>query len=106
MPKLKGIFPLRGKMKGKTFVRMPNGETYLRDVAAPGTKKDEPALKQHYVRTPHLNKLASGISNILKVESDTGMHGQFYAQVLKRFRKHSSDHRFLLLSSLKEIDRK
>jgi hypothetical protein len=99
-----GLFPIKGKIDGKVFVRLPGGTTYVRDVVDPGTKKDEPALKEHYVRTPFLNNLAAGISNILKFESDHNWDGTFYSQLLKRFRKHPSDNRFLLLSSLKGMN--
>ena len=102
MAKLKGgLFPIKGKIDGKVFVHLPGGRSYVRNAVKPGTKKDEPALKEHYVRTPYLNKLAAGVSNILKFESDGNWHGSFYSELLKRFRKHPSNNRFLLLSSLK-----
>ena len=104
MPKQKGMFPLRGKMGDKVFYSLPDGETGVRNVAAPGSKKDEPALKEQYVRAPFLNKLAAGISNIVKMESDNSMSGKFYAEMLSRFRKLPSDNRFLLLSSLKGLN--
>jgi hypothetical protein len=99
-----GLFPIRGKINGKVFVHVPGGTSYVRDVVEPGTKKDEPALKEHYVRTPFLNQLAAGISNTLKFESDGNWHGGFYSRLLSRFRKHPSDNRFLLLSSLKGMN--
>jgi hypothetical protein len=105
MAKIKrGLMSIRGKMDGKVYVEVPGGTDYIRDVVAPGTKRDEPALKQQYVRAAFLNKLAAGISNILKFESDHNWHKDFYGQLLKRFRKHSSDNRFLLLSSLKGMN--
>jgi hypothetical protein len=66
MAKLKGgLFPIKGKIDGKVFVHVPGGKSYVRNAVEPGTKKDEPALKEHYVRTPFLNQLATGLVHIL-----------------------------------------
>jgi hypothetical protein len=94
-----GLFPVSGTIDDTVFVRRGD-TTYTRRRVRPGSKRNEPVLMEHYLRTPYLNRLASGINSILQNTSNRNKHGEFYAEVLGRFRKQASDNTFLLLSAL------
>jgi hypothetical protein len=98
------LFDLSGTLGNEVYVRMRNGKSYVRRRPRPGCKRNEPGVKQHYTRARRLNNLAGGINSILKTESGGLKHGEFYFELLSRFRKQTSDNRFLLLTSLSGMD--
>ena len=69
MAKQKGIIPLSGKIGNVVFTQEPGEEARVRRTVTPGTKRNEPALKQQYSRAAILDKLASEINTIIKTEA-------------------------------------
>jgi hypothetical protein len=55
-------------------------------------------------RTAKLNALASQLNTIMSTHADFLKHDSFYHKVQKKFRKASTDNRFLLLTTLKEME--
>jgi hypothetical protein len=51
---------------------------HVRKPVSPGTKSNEPALKEQYTRTKYLNQLASEVNNIVQRNSDNLKSSTFY----------------------------
>jgi hypothetical protein len=98
------IVSFSGTIGNDVFVDSKTYGAHRRSRPRPGSKKNEPALKKVYKRTKYLNALASGINKAIEVHCGSHKDGQFYPELLKRFRSESSDNRFLLLSTLRDID--
>jgi hypothetical protein len=99
------IIRLRGKFGDYVLVESKNG-AYARRRVAPGTKKNELALKQQYDRAAYLNKLASELNSIIKEYCGIFTTEKLYQNILKRFRKEPLNNRFLLLKQLEGMEMK
>jgi hypothetical protein len=99
-----GLITIEGKIGGHIISRRGRYKSYIRKVVEPGTKKNEPALKQQYSRTGFLNSFASDINTIIKENSDGLKSSQFYEKLQSRFRKEPENNRLLLLQNLKGME--
>lgn len=99
-----GIITVEGKIGDHIISRKGRYKSYIRKVVEPGTKRNEPALKQQHSRTGFLNSFASDINTIIKENSDGLKSSQFYEKLQSRFRKEPENNRLLLLQTLKGME--
>ena len=100
---LPGIINISGKINDKVLVHTKHG-THVRMAVAPGSKKNEPGLRNQNSRNLSLNKLAAEINHIITGYAGHYKSNRFYPTLLKRFRKEPENNRFLLLMQLKGMD--
>lgn len=100
-----GLIGVEGKLGDHIFTsRKGRYGSYIRQVVKPGTKKNEPALKQQYSRTGFLNALASDINTMIKAHYGNFKSGRFYENLQSRFRQEPENNRLLLLQQLKGME--
>lgn len=100
-----GLIGVEGKLGDHivTTSKSRYGST-IRQVVKPGTKKNEPALKQQYSRTRFLNAFASDINTMMKADCGNFKSGRFYENLQRRFRQEPENNRLLLLQQLKGME--
>lgn len=98
------IVPLSGKFGDVVHVDSNRYDRHVRKAVAPGSKKNEPALKQQYARTKYLNVLASEINSTIRGYYGNLKPSTFYQELQSRFRKEPLNNRFLLLLQLKGME--
>jgi len=96
-----GLVNIKGKFHDNIIAKGSRKESFTRKPVEPGTKKNEPALKNQYTRTSILNALASQINISIKEHGGSLRSSSFYQEVLRRFRKADTDNRYLLLMQLR-----
>ena len=105
MARLKPSFiKLSGKHGEDVHVDSNRYPRHLRKPASPGTKRNEPALKEQYTRTKYLNKLASEVNRMVQRCSDHLKPSTFYESLHRCFRKEPLNNRFLLLLQLRGME--
>jgi len=100
-----GLIAVKGKL-GDQIITTSKGRygSTIRQVVKPGTKKNEPALKQQYSRTGFLNALASDINTMIEANCGNFKSGRFYENLQRRFRREPENNRLLLLQQLKGME--
>jgi len=99
-----GLITLSGKMGDEVYVHSLKYGRLIRRAPAPGLKREEAAFREQYNRTAFLNKLAGELNTIIRAYGGNLKSGDFYPNLLTRFRKEPLDNRFLLLLQLKGMD--
>ena len=105
MAKLRpSLVKISGKHGDEVHVDSNRYPRHVRKPVSPGTKRNEPALKEQYTRTGYLNQLASEVNRIVERNSDNLKPSTFYEELHKRFRKEALNNRFLLLLQLRGME--
>jgi hypothetical protein len=105
LAKLKpSIIKISGKHDDHVHIDSNRYPGHMRKAVSPGTKRNEPALKEQYTRTRYLNQLASEVNSIVERYSDDLKPSSFYEELHKCFRKEALNNRFLLLLQLRGME--
>lgn len=94
------IGKVSGKIDKTVFVDSPSSTPHLRKAPKSHKRKIERALKEQFSRSKMLNRLASDINSIVHRHIGAFKSTKFYSNCLSRFRKASTDNRFVLLHQL------
>jgi hypothetical protein len=105
MPKIKrSLQTWSGKMGELVYVNSPTYGSYTRKTVAPGTKKDEPGIKEQYTRTVLLNGIASDVNTVVKNYAGSFKPSKFYERVQSLIRGAPVDDRYILLKQLRGME--
>lgn len=103
MAKQDDVIKINGKFDDEVFVKNKYGR-HVRKAPKKGTKKEESALKQQYIRTGFLNALAGELNKVIGAYAGPLKPTGFYQALQQRFRKEPVNNRFLLLKQLEGME--
>jgi hypothetical protein len=93
-----------GTIDDKVYVKGKKGQHYVRKKQKEGLGRTRPTIVQNFKRTGFLNGISSSINRVIKKHNPIFHQGDFYTRMNICLRTEPSNHRFLLLRTLKNLE--